>query len=200
MTKERGAKGGNLSLYREDIRQAVKVMERGGVILYPTDTIWGLGCDATDEAAVRRIFEIKRRNDAKALITLVDSEAKLQFYVPEVPDAAWDLIDVAVHPLTIIYDRGRNLAPNLMAEDGSIGIRITREEFSSHLCMRMKRAIVSTSANVSGQPSPRCFTDISQEIINAVDYVCTSRRDERNNPPASDIIKVGAGGLVKVIR
>lgn len=200
MTKERGAKGGNLSLYREDIRQAVKVMERGGVILYPTDTIWGLGCDATDEAAVRRIFEIKRRNDAKALITLVDSEAKLQFYVPEVPDAAWDLIDVAVHPLTIIYDRGRNLAPNLMAEDGSIGIRITREEFSSHLCMRMKRAIVSTSANVSGQPSPKCFTDISQEIINAVDYVCTSRRDERNNPPASDIIKVGAGGLVKVIR
>ena len=191
---------GHLSEYRDDIRQAVEVMNRGGVILYPTDTIWGIGCDATNEEAVRRVFEIKRRNDAKALITLVDSEPKIQFYVKEVPDVAWDLIELSEKPLTIIYDGARNLAPNLLAEDGSAGIRLTKEEFSRNLCMRMKRAIVSTSANISGEPSPKNFADISDEIKQAVDYICTSRRDEKQNPPASSIIKLGAGGEVKVIR
>lgn len=191
---------GRLSEYRDDIRQAIEVMERGGVILYPTDTIWGIGCDATNEAAVRRVYEIKRRSDAKALITLVDSEVKVESCVREVPDVAWDLIELSEKPLTIIYDGARNLAPNLLAEDGSVGIRVTREEFSRNLCMRFKRPIVSTSANVSGEPSPRCFADISADILRAVDYVCTSRRDERQNPPASSIIKLGAGGEVKVIR
>lgn len=191
---------GHLKEYREDISRAVEVMNRGGVIVYPTDTIWGIGCDATNEEAVRRVFEIKRRNDAKALISLVDSEAKLQFYVREVPDVAWQLIDVTDTPLTIIYDGARNLAPNLLAPDGSAGIRITSEEFSRNLCMRMKRAIVSTSANVSGEPSPRTFAEISPEILRAVDYVCTSRRAEKSLPPASHIIKLGVGGEVKVIR
>lgn len=191
---------GNLAEWRDDIRQAVEVMNRGGVILYPTDTIWGIGCDATSEEAVRKVYEIKRRSDAKALITLIDSEAKLQFYVPDVPDVAWDLIELSEKPLTIIYDHARNLAPNLLAEDGSAGIRLTREEFSRNLCMRMKRAIVSTSANVSGEPSPRSFSDISPDVLQAVDYVCTSRREESTNPPASSIIKLGAGGLIKVIR
>lgn len=191
---------GHISEYRDDIRQAIEVMNRGGVILYPTDTIWGIGCDATNESAVRRIFEIKKRNDAKALITLVDSEAKVQFYVRDVPDVAWDLIEFAEHPLTIIYDNARNLAPNLLAEDGSAGIRVTKEEFSKHLCMRMKRAIVSTSANISGQPAPRCFADITPEIISAVDYVCISRRNENQNPPASNIIKLGTDGEVRIIR
>lgn len=191
---------GHLSEYRDDIRQAVEVMNRGGVILYPTDTIWGIGCDATNEEAVRRVFEIKHRNDAKALITLVDSEPKIQFYVKDVPDVAWDLIELSEKPLTIIYDGARNLAPNLLAEDGSAGIRLTKEEFSRNLCMRMKRAIVSTSANISGEPSPKNFADISEEIKQAVDYICTSRRDEKQNPPASSIIKLGAGGEVKVIR
>ncbi len=201
MTKQNtSAASGRLDDYRDDISQAVKVMNQGGVILYPTDTIWGIGCDATNEEAVKRVFEIKRRNDAKALISLIDSEAKLQFYVPDVPDVAWQLIDVAVHPLTIIYDHARNLAPNLLAEDGSAAIRVTTEEFSRNLCMRMRRAVVSTSANVSGEPSPKCFADISPEIINAVDYVCTSRRNERTNPPASNIIKLGSGGEVTVIR
>jgi len=186
--------------YRDDIRRAVEVMNRGGVILYPTDTIWGIGCDATNEEAVRRVFQIKRRDDAKALISLVDSVAKVQFYVRDVPDAAWDLIEYAERPLTIIYDGARNLAPSLLADDGSAGIRVTREEFSRNLCMRMRRAIVSTSANVSGMPSPRCFSDISPEITGAVDYVCLSRREEKANPPASNIIKLGAGGLVKIIR
>lgn len=191
---------GYLREYRDDIRQAVEVMNQGGVILYPTDTIWGIGCDATNEDAVRRVFEIKKRADAKALITLVDSEAKLEFYVNDIPEVAWDLIEVAERPLTIIFDHARNLAPNLLAEDGSAGIRITKEEFSKNLCMRMKRAIVSTSANISGEPSPKCFADISPEILQAVDYVCTSRRNENHNPPASNIIKLGSGGEVKVIR
>lgn len=194
------AQVGHLREYRDDIRQAIEVMNKGGVILYPTDTIWGIGCDATNEAAVRRVFEIKKRADAKALITLVDSEAKLEFYVNDIPEVAWDLIEVAERPLTIIFDHARNLAPNLLAEDGSAGIRITKEEFSKNLCMRMKRAIVSTSANISGEPSPKCFADISPEILQAVDYVCTSRRTETHNPPASNIIKLGSGGEVKVIR
>lgn len=191
---------GHLKEYRDDIRQAVEVMNRGGIILYPTDTIWGIGCDATNEAAVKKVYEIKQRADSKALITLVDSESKLQFYVPDIPEVAWDLLDVAERPLTIIYDSARNLAPNLLSEDGSVGIRVTKEEFSKNLCMRMKRAIVSTSANISGQPSPKCFADISPDIIAAVDYVCTSRRNESKNPPASNIIKLGSGGLIKVIR
>ncbi len=191
---------GHLKEYREDIKNAIDVMNRGGVILYPTDTIWGIGCDATNEEAVRRVFEIKRRNDAKALISLVDSEAKIEFYVREVPEVAWQLMEVAERPLTIIYDGARNLAPNLLAEDGSAAIRVTHEEFSRNLCMRMRRAIVSTSANISGQPSPRRFQDIAPEILDAVDYVCTSRRDESQNPPASNIIKLGVGGEVKVIR
>lgn len=194
------AQVGHLREYRDDIRQAIEVMNKGGVILYPTDTIWGIGCDATNEAAVRRVFEIKKRADAKALITLVDSEAKLEFYVNDIPEVAWDLIEVAERPLTIIFDHARNLAPNLLAEDGSAGIRITKEEFSKNLCMRMKRAIVSTSANISGEPSPKCFADISPEILQAVDYVCTSRRNDTHNPPASNIIKLGSGGEVKVIR
>lgn len=186
--------------WQEDIRQAVEVMNRGGIILYPTDTIWGLGCDATNEEAVKKIYEIKRRTDSKALITLVDSEAKVQFYVREVPNVAWDIIELSTKPTTIIYDEARNLAANLLAEDGSVGIRITNEPFSKQLCFRMKRAIVSTSANISGDPSPHKFRDIPIEILEAVDYVCTSRRGEKGNPPASSIIKLGAGGLVEVIR
>lgn len=186
--------------WRDDIREAVQVMNRGGIILYPTDTIWGLGCDATNAAAVSRIYEIKKRADSKALITLVDSEAKIDFYVREVPDVAWDLIELTTKPLTIIYDNARNLAENLTAEDGSVAIRVTRESFSRELCMRMKRAIVSTSANISGTPSPQNFQDISPEIKAAVDYICSSRQDEMQNPPASSIIKLGAGGLIEIIR
>lgn len=185
---------------RDDIKKAVEVMNNGGVILYPTDTIWGIGCDATNPKAVEKVYKIKRRAESKALISLVDSEAKIQFYVRDVPEVAWDLMELAEKPLTVIFDNVRNIAPNLLADDGSAGFRITKEEFSKELCFRMRRAIVSTSANFSGEPSPRNFKDISEELKAAVDYVCASRRDENQNPPASSIIKLGEGGLVKIIR
>lgn len=185
---------------KEDIRRAIEVMNKGGIILYPTDTIWGLGCDATNADAVRRIYEIKQRTDAKALISLVDSETKVQFYVKEVPEVAWDVMELSERPMTVVFDGGRNLAANLLADDGSVAIRITKEAFSKELCMRMKRAIVSTSANISGQPAPRCFSEISEEIKAAVDYICTSRQDEPPTQMASSIIKLGAGGEVTIIR
>lgn len=184
----------------EDIKKACQVMQDGGVILYPTDTIWGIGCDATNEEAVRRVYEIKHRADSKAMLVLVDSAVKVDFYVQDVPAVAWDLLDVADKPLTIIYSGARNLAPNLLAEDGSVGIRVTGEEFSKALCFRFRKAIVSTSANVSGQPSPRTFAEISDEIKNAVDYVVEARRTEAGLAHPSSIIKLGQGGEVKIIR
>lgn len=183
-----------------DLRQALEVLHRGGVILYPTDTVWGIGCDATNPEAVQRVYAIKQRTDSKALITLVDSPAKIQAHVAEMPDVAWDLIDVAVKPLTIIYDGARHLAPNLLAEDGSIAMRVTSEAFSQMLCMRFKKPIVSTSANISGAPTPATFAEIDERIKQAVDYVCTTRQDDRSTASPSSIIKLGVGGEVKIIR
>lgn len=175
-------------------------MQKGGVILYPTDTVWGIGCDATNEEAVRRVFEIKRRADSKAMLVLVDSPVKVDFYVDEVPEVAWDLIEMTTKPLTIIYDGARNLAHNLIAEDGSVGIRVTNEEFSKQLCFRFRKAIVSTSANISGHPAPSVFSEISDEIKKAVDYVVDYRREETGHPKPSGIIKLGKGGQIKIIR
>ena len=175
-------------------------MREGGVILYPTDTIWGIGCDATNEDAVRRVYEIKQRQDSKAMLVLVDSSVKVDFYVQDVPEVAWDLIDLADKPLTIIYSGARNLAANLLAEDGSVGIRVTNEDFSKRLCQQFRKAVVSTSANISGQPSPRNFSEISEEVKQAVDYIVGYRQDEVGHPKPSSIIKLGKGGEVKIIR
>ena len=188
------------SVFRDDIREAVRVMQSGGVILYPTDTIWGIGCDACNEDAVRRVFEIKRRAEAKSVISLVDSEVKVEFYVRSVPDVAWQLWECADEPLTLVLDGARNLASGVIASDGSVALRVTREAFSRQLCMRMKRAVVSTSANIAGEPAPRCFSEISPEILQAVDYVCLSRRDEAPRQTPSHIIKIGPTGEVKIIR
>ncbi len=185
---------------KEDLEKAVRVMRDGGVILYPTDTIWGLGCDASNQDAVKRIFSIKQRSDSKSMLVLIDSDAKLNYYVEEIPDVAYDLMDLSEKPLTIIYDGARRLAPQLIAEDGSVGIRVTKEAFSRDLCARMRGAVVSTSANISGQPSPANFAEISKEIIDAVDYVVEYRRDDQSKAKPSGIIKLGRGGLVKVIR
>ncbi len=187
-------------MMNDDIKQAIEMLRNGGVILYPTDTIWGIGCDATNEEAVRRVYEIKKRTDSKAMLVLVDSSAKVDFYVKEVPPVAWDLIDLTTKPLTIIYDGARNLAPNLLAEDGSVGIRVTEEAFSKQLCFRFRKAIVSTSANISGQPSPANFSEVTDEIKSAVDYIVKYRQEEKSRPKPSSIIKLGAGGTIKVIR
>lgn len=185
---------------QEDIKNAIEVMKQGGVILYPTDTVWGIGCDATNADAVAKVYKIKKRDDSKALICLVDSDSRLQRYVKQVPNVAWDLLDVAVKPTTIILDGAINLAPNLIAEDGSIALRITKEPFSHELCYRFQKALVSTSANISGEPAAANYGDISQEILDAVDYVCYSRRQEHKPHTPSSIIKLAEDGEVTIIR
>ncbi|WP_297249930.1 L-threonylcarbamoyladenylate synthase [uncultured Prevotella sp.] len=184
----------------DDIKKAVEVMKKGGVILYPTDTVWGIGCDATNADAVAKVYTIKHRDDSKALICLVDSDARIQRYVRNVPEVAWDLLELAEKPTTVILDNAVNLAPNLIAEDGSIAMRITREPFSKELCYRFQKPIVSTSANISGEPAAQNYCDISEELINAVDYVCWSRRQEHKPHTPSSIIKLSENGEVKIIR
>lgn len=184
----------------QDIKNAVEVLRKGGVILYPTDTVWGIGCDATNAEAVKRVYEIKQRDDSKALICLVDSDARLQRYVRNVPDVAWQLLDCVDKPTTVILDGAVNLAPNLIADDGSIGIRITQEKFSKELCFRFQKALVSTSANISGQPAAQNYRDIAPEILEAVDYVCWTRRQEHKPHTPSSIIKLTESGEVTIIR
>ena len=184
----------------EDIKKAVEVMRKGGVILYPTDTVWGIGCDATNAEAVARVYKIKQRDDSKALICLVDSDARLQRYVRDVPEVAWQLIDCCDKPTTLILDGAVNLAPNLIADDGSIGIRITQEPFSKELCYRFQKAVVSTSANISGEPAAQNYRDIDPRLLEAVDYVCWSRRQEHQPHTPSSIIRLGKGGEVEIIR
>lgn len=188
----------------EDIKNAVAVLKRGGVILYPTDTVWGIGCDATNVEAVKRVYEIKQRDDSKALICLVDSDARMQRYVRQVPDVAWQLIDSLKDgdgkPTTLILDGAVNLAPNLIAEDGSIGMRITQEPFSKELCYRFQKALVSTSANISGEPAAQNYCDIDPRLVEAVDYVCWSRRQEHKPHQPSSIIRLKENGEVTIIR
>ena len=184
----------------DDIRQALEVLRQGGTILYPTDTIWGIGCDATNAEAVQRVYAIKQRDDSKALICLVDSTARLQRYVREVPDVAWDLIDYATTPLTLILNGASGLAPNLLADDGSVGLRVTSEVFSHALCYRFQKAIVSTSANISGHPAPQTFADIDPALLKAVDYVCRSRQRDTSRHQPSSILKLTTDGVVTIIR
>jgi len=184
----------------QDIKNAIEVMRKGGVILYPTDTVWGIGCDATNAEAVKRVYEIKQRDDSKALICLVDSDARLQRYVRNVPDVAWQLIDCIDKPTTLILDGAVNLAPNLIAGDGSIGIRVTQESFSKELCFRFQKAIVSTSANISGEPAAQNYRDIDPRILEKVDYVCWTRRQEHKPHQPSSIIKLTEDGQVQIIR
>lgn len=184
----------------EDIQQAVETLRRGGLILYPTDTVWGIGCDATNEEAVRRIFALKQRAEAKAMLCLVDSANRLQRYVRQVPDVAWDLIEFAERPLTLILDGAVNLAPSLIAEDGSVGLRVTREAISHELCYRFQKAVVSTSANISGQPAAAIFSEIDPAVIAGVDYVMRSRQNDTKPARPSQIMRLKADGEFKVLR
>lgn len=185
---------------QEEIRKAIEVLKKGGLILYPTDTIWGIGCDPNNEEAVRRVYELKQRNDSKSMLLLIDNPAHLQAYVQEVPDIAWDLMELTDKPLTIIYDGAKNLAPNLIAPDGSIGIRVTNELFSKTLCRQFKRPIVSTSANISGVVPPERFSMIKPEIKNGVDYIVNYRQKDMNKAKPSGIVKLSKDGTIQVIR
>jgi L-threonylcarbamoyladenylate synthase len=176
------------------------VLRKGGVILYPTDTVWGIGCDATNAEAVKRVYEIKKRADSKALICLVDSESRLCRYVRNVADVTWDMIELSTKPLTVIFDNATGLAENLLAEDGSVGIRVTREEFSKELCFRFQKPIVSTSANISGEPTAMTFDEIDDEIKNAVDYVVRYNQRCKEKHMPSSIIKISASGEFTIIR
>lgn len=184
----------------EDIKKAIEVLKGGGIILYPTDTIWGIGCDATDEEAVEKLYAIKHRDKSKSMLILLDNPGKMQAYIQDVPDIAWDLFDLADKPLTIIFNNAKNLAPNLINSDGTIGIRITNEDFSRNLCMRFRKPIVSTSANIAGQDAPQNFNDIDPEIIDMVDYVVEYRQDEMYKQTPSSIIKLGSSGEIDIIR
>lgn len=199
----------NLRYDKEDLQEALRVLRAGGVIVYPTDTVWGIGCDATNAEAVKRIYALKKREDSKSMLVLLDSPAKLDYYV-DVPDTAESLLEATgiadpsdtseTKPMTIIYPNARHLAANLVAEDGSIGIRITGEAFSKALCAQLKHPIVSTSANISGHPAAHFFAEIEQEILDGVDYICRFRRDDDTPSEPSSIIKLNADGTFKIIR
>ena len=199
---------------KEDLLEALRVLRDGGIIVYPTDTVWGIGCDATNEEAVRRIYALKQREDSKSMLVLLDSAAKLNYYVADIPAAAemllgiqntehrtqTDLQDEGSKPITIIYPNARNMARNLIAEDGSVGIRITNEPFSKALCAQLKHPIVSTSANISGHPSAPFFAQIEKEILEGADYVCRFRRDDDCPKEPSSIIKVNSDNTFQIIR
>jgi L-threonylcarbamoyladenylate synthase len=184
----------------DDLKKACEIMRAGGLILYPTDTVWGIGCDATNEEAVRRVYELKQRVDNKAMLVLIDTPASLERYVEQIPAIAWELIEVADKPLTIIYPQGKNLAPNLLAGDGSIGIRITGEEFSRRLCAQFRKPLVSTSANISGEPSPATFKEISDAIKEGVDYIVQYRQSDMSKTKPSGVIKLDDRGRFQIIR
>ena len=183
-----------------DIAQCLKVLSAGGLILYPTDTVWGIGCDATNADAVRRVYQLKQRDDSKALIVLIDSADHLDHYVVDVPMIARELIDVAVNPLTIIYEGAYNIAPNVLGDEDSVGIRIPNDEFCHRLCERFGKPIVSTSANVSGEPTANRFADIDSTIVNGVDYAVEYRRNDTTKHQPSNIILLSRDGTFKIIR
>jgi L-threonylcarbamoyladenylate synthase len=185
---------------RTAIDKALNVLKTGGVILYPTDTVWGLGCDATNEEAVDKINSIKGRASDKSFIILLDNDSKIQSYVSEVPDVAYDLIEFAENPLTIIFSGAKNLAKNVINADGTVGIRIVKHDFCQQLLQRFRKPITSTSANVSGSPTPQTFDEISNDIKDAVDYIVDWEQELQTPKKASTIMKIGPGGQFSFIR
>ena len=184
----------------DDIRNSIKILKDGGVILYPTDTLWGLGCDATSSVAIEKIIKIKTRNESKGFILLVNGVAMLERYIRDVPRTAYELTGVSESPLTIIYPEGKNLAPGVCNADGSVAIRICNEEFCNELIGRFRKPVVSTSANISGMSSPANFSEISQDIIRSADYVVKYRQNDRRKFSASPVIKVEKNGVFTIIR
>lgn len=196
---DNGNIGSTLS-FEADIRNAVETMRRGGIILYPTDTVWGIGCNASDPDAVAKIYALKRRDDSKSMLSLVDSVAMLERTVDDIPEAAYQLIEAAVDPMTIIYDHPARLAHNLLAPDGSAGVRITTERFSKELCRRMRRPVVSTSANISGMPPATDFDSVADTIKAGVDYIVAFGHGLGKDSRPSSVIKISDGGVFKILR
>lgn len=184
----------------EDMKRAIEVLRDGGVILYPTDTVWGVGCDATNPEAVSKVYELKRREDTKSMLVLMENPNLLSRYIDEVPDIAWQLIEATDKPLTLIYPNAKGFAPNLISKDRSIGVRFTEELFSSNLIQRFGKPIVSTSANISGEATPSKFNQISEDIINGVDYVVKYRQDDKSAGASSTIMSIGVSGQFKILR
>ena len=183
----------------EEITKAIEVLDAGGLILYPTDTIWGIGCDATNEKAVQKVYELKQREDSKALICMVANDGMLERYISKVPDLAYDIMDLSTKPTTLIYDKPKGIAKNLIAPDNTLAVRVATDKFCQYLINKFKKPLVSTSANISGEPTPQNFGQISQPILKGVDYVVNLQQGVQNGNPSA-IIKLGNDGTVKVIR
>ncbi len=187
-------------MLKDEITRALAVIQQGGIVLYPTDTIWGIGCDATNTEAVKKIYSLKKRDEAKSVIILLDTDNKLISYVKEVPEVAYDLIEFAEHPLTLVLPGAKNLSPAVINTDGSIGIRVTRHPFCQQLIQRLRKPLVSTSANISGQASPQNFSQISEDIISSVDYVVDLEQHDRTLKKPSTIMRLDATGRFEFIR
>lgn len=183
-----------------DINQCINVLNKGGLILYPSDTIWGIGCDATNSKSIQAIYELKGRVASKALITLVGSEHMLEKTIVDMPSIAWDLIDQSINPLTIIYDKVNIISKNALAEDGSCGVRLVKNGFCKKLINQFGKPIISTSANVSGAASPQAFAEIDNRILNGVNFIVNFGQNDQTKRKASNIIKLSKGGVVKIIR
>jgi len=187
-------------VFEDDLKESLNTLRQGGILLYPTDTIWGLGCDPTNESAVNRIFQLKSRGENKSLITLADSLSMVERYVTDIPEIVYELAEVSDTPLTIIYPKGKNLATGICSEDGSVAIRICHDEFCSELISRFRKPIVSTSANLSGKTSPENFDEIEKTVIDKVDYVVRYRQNDRQKHSSSPVIKVNLDGTIKILR
>jgi L-threonylcarbamoyladenylate synthase len=184
---------------KEEIKKCIKVLKAGGLILYPTDTVWGIGCDATNETAVKKVYDIKKREDSKNLIVIVANDRMLNYHIKDVPELAWDIIDIANKPTTIIYNEGVHLAQNLISKDNSTAIRMIKEGFAHQLVFNFNKPIVSTSANISGSSTPLSFNEISNNIKESVDFVVDSKFDTGNKKPSS-LIKLGLNGAIEILR
>jgi L-threonylcarbamoyladenylate synthase len=187
-------------MLKEEVAKALKVIQDGGIILYPTDTIWGIGCDATNTEAIKKIFALKQRDEAKSMIILLDAENKLESYIQEVPSIAYDLIEYAENPLTLVMPGAKNISPALIAADGSVGIRVAKHDFCQQLIQRLRKPLVSTSANISGRPSPRTFDEIDQQIIDGVDYVVNVEQRVSEKKKPSTIMRLNPDGQFEFIR
>jgi L-threonylcarbamoyladenylate synthase len=187
-------------MLRDEVAKAFKIVQDGGIILYPTDTIWGIGCDATNTEAVQKIYRLKQRDEAKSMIILLDTDNKLPSYINDVPELAYDLIEFAENPLTLVMPGAKNISPALINSDGSVGVRVVNHEFCQQLIQRMRKPLVSTSANISGKPSPQYFSQIDQEIIDGVDYVVDIDQHSMEIKTPSTIMRLAPNGSFEFLR